>query len=444
MKENIEQRESDAFDRLVAAKPQTAEHRSDDFIAAAIAQSDSLDAKPTTRRLRTRGLTIASATGALAVIALTATTGQWMASSPGHKPLFTAVPGAAASSNPSTDSVAIYRLSIFKFEPGPELDASPSSGPVFSEIPAQNIEKLTSGLFDLAGATAGNYSRETHTVGPNTYTEFATIISENPVDQLKAGSQRYTFLNIGQDAGSTTFSFEANHVDATRSIKSFADAESAVADFIEGVGLTSTTADSVPDGTYKLGIDPSWSPGDSDIRISATLFANQQPTSVHMTFLWGAKTGQLSAAWGALATLELKGTFDTVSEKDAMSRIAQPDREYARTGLPIKHWSARTYWGMSANLFESVLNCVDAKSIYRRTPKAPCTLPIEEKDGEKMPIVTSVAKQASPAMLEIVSSAGTRWLVPGFDYFDNNGYLGSGQSLSDALVAYPNEYPGSD
>jgi hypothetical protein len=435
MKKNIEQLESETFDRLAAAKPQSAEARSEDFIAAAIEQSDALAARaPRPRRRPTRSLMLASAAGALTVVALTATSSHWMGTQAGHGPLFKSLRQLNSSASNIQTSL-MSPQNIFRFEPGAGFSDAGSTGPVYVEVPVSDPMNVASKLFELVGENIETASKKEYFDGETRY-----VIDKTP-DSMSPSS---VALTLYASKVRSSFIFGVSQGDQAQPLPSSTEAENTVASFMQSIGFRTTSGDVVPDGTYrieKLASRPTNMRTDTpgingnadDLEVAATLYANGLPTAVALTFHWSANDGQLATVNGNLATLEMKGTYDTVSEKAAIERISQPFQETAWSGLKRIQWSKSTYWAMDESLFLEISDCTGF-TLGNHTP-APCHYPFGELDGKKMPILTDTATEARPATMEIVSSNGTRWLVPGFDYFDESGYLGAGQSLADGLVA---------
>lgn len=167
----------------------------------------------------------------------------------------------------------------------------------------------------------------------------------------------------------------------------------------------------------------------------ASTSVNGDKTAIEWYLAWD-QTGQISNVSGHLARAVNVGMFNTVSPKEAVSRIDQgywfgaPARTFY-ADFNQQSISSSMDSGLSSS--SAVLPPDDVEINSDNLEMLPVE-PISGSDGEpkKISIENSV-----PATLLIEDSVGTGWLVPGHLLQTNQGWFESVVSLEDGVVGSP-------
>lgn len=164
----------------------------------------------------------------------------------------------------------------------------------------------------------------------------------------------------------------------------------------------------------------------------ASTSVNGVETAIEWYLSWD-QTGQISNVSGHLARAVSVGEFNTVSPREAVSRI---DQGYW-FGAP-----ARTFYADSRQ--QSVSSSTEPDLSSSSAMKTPEDVDMSSNDAEILPVEpipgpdeepTEVLIESSvPATLLIEDSQGTGWLVPGHLLQTNQGWFESIVSLEDGVV----------
>lgn len=203
-----------------------------------------------------------------------------------------------------------------------------------------------------------------------------------------------------RDCSSVTFENMPVHSEATSYVQSFLKK----LDLVSGSEISGLKS-----GDYLIRVTQV----DSDLIASASLMLNGQPTAGGLQFHWFNGSKDLALIDGTLQRAEDKGLFNTVSAEQAIDRmhtyITLPSVEKpfnqslnSLSGMP---------WKERERLYE------DARKAY---PKA-----VE---------IGLVVSRATVGQVTIYDAKGRPWVVPGFHYFDDSGYLGSSFSLDSEYI----------
>jgi hypothetical protein len=167
----------------------------------------------------------------------------------------------------------------------------------------------------------------------------------------------------------------------------------------------------------------------------ASTDVNGDTTAIEWYLSWD-QTGQISNVSGHLARAINVGMFNTISPKEAVSRI---DQGYW-FGAP-----ARTFYADSNQ--QSVSSSVESDLSSSSAMQAPEDIDKNSDDVEMLPVEplpgsdeepTEIVIESSVATtLLIADSQGTGWLVPGHLLQTNKGWFESIVSLEDGVVGSP-------
>lgn len=190
---------------------------------------------------------------------------------------------------------------------------------------------------------------------------------------------------------------------------------------------------------------------EKSILVNASLVVEGAGTPVQIQFTWMPGYSNIASVYGELGRAVDKGTFDTISAKDTVARL----NNYGYSGQVHQDWqnlkwSTKTYGNMTESLRARLLSCSsglpvpiellstarptgDASSAPVAGPSATaaeCDLPM--RDG--IPQLNATVTRAESTSLMIWDSSNGRWLVPGYNFYDETGYLGSAFSVVDGVI----------
>jgi len=193
-----------------------------------------------------------------------------------------------------------------------------------------------------------------------------------------------------------------------------------------------TSIDGVATGATAPEQPQTWT--EKSIIVTASLVIAGQAAPVQIQFSWMPGSSDISGVYGELAKAVDAGTFGTVSPKDAVGRLNQ----YGYSGQVALDWNAlkwseNSYGGMSEEMRKKALACTNSDTA------ADCAWPM--KDG--MPQLEATVTGADATTVMIWDSNNGRWLVPGYNFYDQTGYLGSAFSVVDGVIKIeaPTEAP---
>ena len=154
---------------------------------------------------------------------------------------------------------------------------------------------------------------------------------------------------------------------------------------------------------------------DTDLITSASLVLNGKPTAGGLQFYWFNGSKDLALINGTLQRAEDQGIFKTLSAEQAVDRmnkyITLPSVE--KPFIP----SLKTWGGMPSE---------ERKRLWQVA---------YGKENPKGSLEIDVAiSRAEVGQVTIYDAKGRPWVVPGFHYFDDSGYLGSAFSLDSEYI----------
>ncbi|NBR64956.1 MAG: hypothetical protein EBS85_03190 [Micrococcales bacterium] len=182
--------------------------------------------------------------------------------------------------------------------------------------------------------------------------------------------------------------------------------------FLDKLGLVSGKNLSVlKNGDYLIRVDEV----DSALTASAHLVLNGLPTAGGLQFHWFNGSKDLAMIDGTLERAKDEGIFKTVNAETALNRmqkyITLPSLEKSFTP------SVNTYEGMTME---------ERKRLYQN---------LLNSKGVEIDVALT---RAEVGQVTIYDAAGRPWVVPGFHYFDDSGYVGSAFSLDGEYIQMDN------
>jgi hypothetical protein len=201
-----------------------------------------------------------------------------------------------------------------------------------------------------------------------------------------------------RDCSTVDFEQAPTHSEATAYVQAFLDK----------LGLVSGSNLSVlKNGDYLISVDEV----DSDLIASASLVLNGLPTAGGLQFYWFNGSKDLAMIDGTLERAKDEGIFKTVNAETALDRM----QKYIT--LP----SVEKRFTPSVNTFEG-MTMEDRKRLYQNLPNS---------KGVEIDVTLT---RAVVGQVTIYDAAGRPWVVPGFHYFDDTGYVGSAFSLDGEYI----------
>ena len=150
---------------------------------------------------------------------------------------------------------------------------------------------------------------------------------------------------------------------------------------------------------------------DSDLTASAHLVLNGLPTAGGLQFHWVNGSKDLAMIDGTLERAKDEGIFKTVNAETALDRM----QKYIT--LP----SIENRLTPSVNTFEG-MTTEERKRLYKY---------LTNPKGVNIDVAVT---RAEVGQVTIYDAAGRPWVVPGFHYFDDSGYVGSAFSLDGEYI----------
>ena len=258
------------------------------------------------------------------------------------------------------------------------------------------IEKKieSDGIDSYTGYIAGTTDEENVSVQYSTNATWIDYYDPAAKDWIRchySSSQKTTT----RDCSTVSFEQAPTHSEATAYVQAFLDK----------LGLVSGSNHSVlKNGDYLIRVDEV----DSDLIASASLVLNGLPTAGGLQFYWFNGSKDLAMIDGTLERAKDEGIFKTVNAEKALDRM----QKYIT--LP----SVEKRFTPSVNTFEGM--AWEERKKYLTNPK-----------GVKIDIALI---RAEVGQVTIYDAAGRPWVVPGFHYFDDTGYVGSAFSLDGEYI----------
>lgn len=181
---------------------------------------------------------------------------------------------------------------------------------------------------------------------------------------------------------------------------------------------------------------------------TASLFVEGTQTALEWGVSW-SPSGLISYAYGHSVTVVDKGSYDTVSAHDAVSRLADW-RWFGAAGPEFQggmHIMTRDAVAFNGETDEGADGDVDVdEPVEGEAEEAPSDDPTIEPAPEPEPTlidpiepetVTVTVEEATATLLLVWDAEGNAWLVPGFAMPHPDGWFNSVISLIEGVIALP-------
>jgi len=403
--------------------------------------------------------------------------------------------GATASTSmiaggPMNDMAIMMPAVHFNYVAGSALSGATDSAHIYQIVPDGNAKDIANALAEVFGI-AGGVSKSDKT-GDNYELYFPTseLDQQNQSEDLLSTNRSFY---VNSSVWGNSFGYWDNatmrwltcqqqipapkgcDAIAKEQLPSLAEARAQAAKVLHALGLRSgTTLANTPDGGYL--IDASYQDNTygtytvtsadgvatdataptqpenwqaKSLLVTASLVVAGQVTPVQIQFNWQPGASDLGGVYGEVAKAVDAGTFGTISAKDAVTRLD----DYGYSGQSnldwnTLKWSENSYSGMPEAMRKQAMACSGTVTVgsdtlpvtgadsgaatpdATPTPAPDCTLPL--KDG--IPQIEATVTKAEQTSLMIWDSNNGRWLVPGYNFYDSTGYLGSAFSVVDGVI----------
>ena len=222
-----------------------------------------------------------------------------------------------------------------------------------------------------------------------------------------------------------------------------------------------TTLQNTPDGGYLLKASPNFktslaagalTSGDSAgntanrtkaVSVIGNLVVGGHVTSVETYFYWYEGSARVASFGGTLASVKDYGEFPTATSKATVSRMPRLAFSGSANLPETIYWSRSSSNGLNepgSALTKRLWACAATEPRYsgvvhqqwalRRAAGAHCTFKMVDGIPQMLVRVT----RAQPNLLAIGDTKNHTWLVPGFNFYDPTGYLGSVYSVKKGLI----------
>ena len=259
-------------------------------------------------------------------------------------------------------------------------------------------KKIESDGFDsFTSYTAGTWEDENLSVQYSTNSTWIDYYDPAANDWTRcqdSPNRQYTT----RDCASVAFEEIPTHAEATLYVQRFLEK----LELVSGSDLSTLKT-----GDYLIRVTEA----DSNLTASASLVLNGLPTAGGLQFHWFKGSKDLAIIDGTLERAKDEGLFRTLKAETAFDRmnkyITLPS--YKKPLTP----SRNSWQGMS---------WAEKKPLWHdRTPNGVVEIDVE-------------ISRAEVGQVTIYDAKGRPWVVPGFHYFDDSGYLGSAFSLDSEYI----------
>ena len=210
------------------------------------------------------------------------------------------------------------------------------------------------------------------------------------------------------------------------------------------------------------------------VTVTGNLVVDGQVTGTTSYFYWYEGSSKVASFGGTLAKVVDRGAFDTISAKATLERLHQNYYQGSVYLSPDTKWSEKSYGyagGVASPLTKEIWACISS------SPKTPVQTdtqsvpPVDASAAPGGPVATSepapapsasatasdapapsesptcglrmngeipqvdiTVTRAEDALVQLWDSNGGIWLVPGFNFYDETGYLASAYSVVDGVI----------
>lgn len=185
--------------------------------------------------------------------------------------------------------------------------------------------------------------------------------------------------------------------------------------------------------------------------VMANLVVNGEPTTVSWYIYWNGLSGQVVNMSGINSIAKDAGLFDTLSASKAAERVGSWQWSGAFYTNNDFNWGNNRPYPSFPPLCSAVYPTPEPVVIDPNTGDPATDSPIKPEPPVAIPDPEPCVQEPSTNLISMTSSQSTLmqildadqniWLVPGYLYFDDYGYVQSAISLPDGVIKLPENAP---
>lgn len=161
-----------------------------------------------------------------------------------------------------------------------------------------------------------------------------------------------------------------------------------------------------------------------NMTVTGFLVVEGHVTNQQIGINWDSKTGKLASAWGMYSKVKDVGAYSLVSPAAALPRLTN----FAYSGDFWADWD-NFKWSTNMNGMVSMEGDVGVM---------PGEAPSEPEVVTQTPTITQITVTRSEfTLMGLWATDGVSWLVPGYLYFDDTGYVGNTLAVEEGVVSVP-------
>ncbi|MFM7030143.1 MAG: hypothetical protein ACKOWK_03655 [Micrococcales bacterium] len=208
------------------------------------------------------------------------------------------------------------------------------------------------------------------------------------------------------------------------------------------------------------------------VTVTGNLVVDGQITGTTSYFYWYEGVSRVASFGGTLAKVVDRGSFDTISAKATLERLNQNYYQGSVYLSPDTKWRDNSYGGgVASPLTKEIWACITTGPKTPVQPDTQSVPPVDASSAPGGPVATSepapapsdsasasdapapsespscnlqmngeipqadiTVTRAEDALVQLWDSNGGTWLVPGFNFYDETGYLASAYSVVDGVI----------
>jgi hypothetical protein len=173
------------------------------------------------------------------------------------------------------------------------------------------------------------------------------------------------------------------------------------------------------------------------VNASASMTVDGQPTNLEWYLGWSS-TGVLSYAGGHSVAAESMGSFDTISARAAVDRLADWRWSGSPSGIYYQRFQPRAISDPAPFVKTDDVRSESAPSEGSEGDSSVSDEPMPEPQQEPETLTLTIL-EAEKALLSVWDASGEVWLVPGWILINDQGWFGAVISVVEGVIALPKE-----
>ena len=173
------------------------------------------------------------------------------------------------------------------------------------------------------------------------------------------------------------------------------------------------------------------------VNASASMTVDGQPTNLEWYLGWSS-TGVLSYAGGHSVAAESMGSFDTISARAAVDRLADWRWSGSPSGIYYQRFQPRAISDPAPFVKTDDVRSESAPSEGSEGDSSVSDEPMPEPQQEPETLTLTIL-EAEKALLSVWDASEEVWLVPGWILINDQGWFGAVISVVEGVIALPKE-----